>query len=445
MLKVSLIFVFIVIGFACFVLLRIHRRTNTLHEQIKETQSYQSRTRLQISNLTVHGGSGRNRSVLFLHNSYYHFYYLAKELRRRGWDAVSVSYEDPINGPHANYFHGEDVNLWSPDPDVFRQNIEELFADAVRRFRLLHFAGDGLMSFFPENWMGKDPSDIIRWKKHGNKVAYTISGCKSCVSQSSYAAWSALDNGKAACDRCMWQTRPDICSDEANLSWGREVAKYCDLVFAETAAPLDLLNSARTIITPVTMCLDPLIWDIDMNIPRELMIPKENKEVLVFHSVGNYRTRTKQDGDNIKGTRAVMAAVEQLRSENLPVRLIFRTDARNFELRYVQAQSDIVVDQLNLGRYGAISREGMMLGKAVICYINRAGKHVDDQMEWLDELPVVSATEETVYEVLKMLVLDADKRASIGRKSREYALKWHSSESCAKRYERIYDKLIVSS
>src|SRR5437867_11446411 len=46
-----------------------------------------------------------NRSVVFLHNSYYHFYYLAQALRRRGWDAITVSLEDP-HGPQALYYHG---------------------------------------------------------------------------------------------------------------------------------------------------------------------------------------------------------------------------------------------------------------------------------------------------------------------------------------------------
>ena len=111
---------------------------------------------------------GGTRSVLFLHNSYYHFYYLAKALRRRGWDALTVSLEDP-NGPNANYYHGEDVNLFSPDPLQFYKNIEEFFAEAIERFRFLHFAGDGVMSFFPENWGKDEPWDIIKWRRRGHK------------------------------------------------------------------------------------------------------------------------------------------------------------------------------------------------------------------------------------------------------------------------------------
>ena len=77
------------------------------------------------------GAAGSHvRSVLFLRNSYYHFYYLAEALRRRGWDALTVSTDDP-EGPHANYYHGEDVNLWDADPKRFRTNIEDCSWDAL--------------------------------------------------------------------------------------------------------------------------------------------------------------------------------------------------------------------------------------------------------------------------------------------------------------------------
>ena len=56
------------------------------------------------------------RSVVFLHDGYYHSYYLARALRKRGWDAVSVGMKDPINHRDAIYSHGVDLGLFSPDP-----------------------------------------------------------------------------------------------------------------------------------------------------------------------------------------------------------------------------------------------------------------------------------------------------------------------------------------
>ena len=81
-----------------------------------------------------------------------------------------------------------------------------------------------------------------------------------------------------------------------------------------------------------------------------------------------------------------------------------------------------------------------MLGKPVICYINR-NEVVGDELKLWQECPIVSATESTVYEKLKILVKNKTLRREIGQKSREYALKWHSSDACAERYEMIYDAL----
>ena len=54
----------------------------------------------------------QRRSVVFLHHSYYHFYYLALALRKRGWDAVTGSLENPP-GPNYHFYHGADINLYS--------------------------------------------------------------------------------------------------------------------------------------------------------------------------------------------------------------------------------------------------------------------------------------------------------------------------------------------
>lgn len=86
------------------------------------------------------------RSVVFYRQSYYHFYYLAQALRARGWDAVVVNLEPP-NGPNALYYHGEDLNLYHEDERFFNANIHISLNMAMPRFKLMHFAGDGYLSF----------------------------------------------------------------------------------------------------------------------------------------------------------------------------------------------------------------------------------------------------------------------------------------------------------
>ncbi|MBI2190650.1 MAG: hypothetical protein HYU36_01535 [Planctomycetes bacterium] len=379
-------------------------------------------------------------SVLFLHQSYYHFYYLAQALRLRGWDALTVSLEDP-ESPNAKYYHGSDVNLYSPDPVEFKKNILEFYEEALRRFRLLHFAGDGLMSFFPEHWNhgAEAAPDILKWREQGKKIAYTVSGCSSAVSQSSVARWSG-QGGAVVCNVCPWRSRPEVCSDPKNLSWGKKVNQYCDLVFGETVPALDYLDSPKVVREPTTMCLDSDFWNPGLEVPEEHRVSKAAGELLVYHAMGNHETRT-VNGRNIKGSHAVIQAVEQLQSEKVPVRLLFVTDRKNTEIRFYQAQADVIVDQLNYGRYGATAREGMMLGKPVICYLNRHEMKPRQELVSMREVPLVSATEASITEVLRNLLLNEAKRKEIGRASREYALKWHSAEGCAERYEKITENL----
>jgi glycosyltransferase involved in cell wall biosynthesis len=385
-------------------------------------------------------GARKRRSVVFLHHSYYHFYYLARALRRRGWDAITVSLENP-HGPNADYYHGEDLNLYSADYEQFMYNLRVFHAAAKRRFALLHFAGDGQMSFFSNNFESDDPWDILEWRNAGRKIAYTISGCNSGVAQSSVMRWSSQGGGTAVCQKCVWRLDPRVCSDTKNLAWGKAFEEHCDVIFTDALPALDHQASQKAVREPTTTCLDPMFWRPDLPVPRNYRIPRGPAEFLVYHAMGNYDVRT-MNGRNIKGTAAVVEAIEKLKTEGIRVRLIFVTGMKNTEVRFLQVQCDVIVDQLNYGRYGATAREGMMLGKPTICYLNKTESTPEQHLACLDEVPLVSATEDTVYETLRGLLLSPGKRDAIGKAGRAYALKWHSGDACAERYERIYDELM---
>lgn len=381
------------------------------------------------------------RSVIFLHHSYYHFYYLAQALRKRGWRAISVSLDDP-NGAFGQYFHGEDVNLYSADEKQLRANAEVLFEFAKTRFSMFHFAGEGRLSFFPWNFSAQEPADILEWRALGKKVAYSIGGCKDSTAQSSVHGWAVASTGRSLCDNCVWQHRPDVCSDESNLAWGRQLHRFCDAIFSEMQPSLDYLGSshAKVIRGPHTMPNSEEFWHPDLDIPEAYRLPREPGEVLVYHSVGNYDFRNVGDR-NIKGTPAVVAAVDRLRSEGVPVRLIFFSNVANTTVRYYQAQADIVVDQLWAGSYGAAGREAMMLGKPVIGFVNPFEFQPADQLEVLTTTPIISADVDTVYDAIRMLALDPEKRRTVGAATREFAVKWHGTRASARRYEEAYDRI----
>ena len=377
------------------------------------------------------------RAVAFINQCYYNFTYMARALRKRGWDAVSVSLIDP-DTPMAKLFHEVDICLFDADPKVMSQKVRDFFEEAAGRFGIIHGYGRGAFAVFPQYYdttaaYDRVPWDMLELKARGAMISYSHSGCLDMVSQSTFKAWSPN-----ACPRCSWRDRPDICSDQGNLAWGWKINAVADLICIETEPTMDFKGTARAFRDPLTFALDPDLWRPDLAPPAELVRPREPGEVVIFHAVGNYRSRT-LDGVNIKGTGAVIEAIDRMLSEGLPVRLDFVQDVPSKDMRFVQVQADIIVDQLNYGRYGAAAREGMMLGRPVVGRVNRAEPDGRDPSACILETPIVDADEDTIYEVLKTLVLDADLRRRIGEESRAHAIKWWSADALAERFEQVVD------
>jgi glycosyltransferase involved in cell wall biosynthesis len=384
--------------------------------------------------------AGDRRSVVFLNNCYYNFYYLAAALRRRGWDAVSANVADP-DGPHAQFYHDEDLNVFDHDPQRLERNIHWLMAEIESRFRMVHFYGVGAMSFRQSYFdtsreFRSVPIDFVRLRQRGIKIGYTVAGCLDGVAQSSIQKWSG------ACDKCVWQERPDVCSDQGNLAWGRKVHIMCDLVDTGGSPALDWKGNWDKIYRePIVMALDPEFWRPDIEIPEKYRLKRAPGELIVYHGVGNYNLRS-GGGRNIKGTGAIQTAIERLQSEGIAVRLEFVTDVPSRDVRYIQVQADVIVDQLNYGRYGAQASEAMMLGRPTICYINKDEPAGVPKLAFLEECPIVSASEDTIYAELKALLLDPERRERLGRASRDFAVRWHSADACAERFERVYDRIM---
>src|SRR6185369_7510224 len=133
-------------------------------------------------------------------------------------------------------------------------------------------------------------------------------------------------------------------------------------------------------------------------------------------------------------THLIVRAVEQLKAAGYPVELVFCTNVPNRDVRYYQAQADIVVDMLTYGFFGANVREAMMLGKPAVCFLRPEWLESmrAEIPEYVDELPVVSATPQTIYQVLADLVAYPELRRELGRRGREFALKWHSRQAAGR-------------
>jgi len=382
-----------------------------------------------------------SRSVLFVGQAYYNHWYLSRRLRDRGWKADLVNF-DP---GHAGHYHGEDVRLVGRTRRDLARHAA-FFARAAREYDVFHFAnahglrfGDAIHDFATHRFHEYDEIRLLR--RLGKKIVYTTNGCLDGVAQTTYRNVPPF----ATCDDCPFQQRPDVCNDAMNLAWGRARNELSDYVALLGGYRYDANVAPNVHENPWVYCLDEDLWQPDLLIPTNYRLGLREETFKVYHSVGNADTRS-QAGTmrNTKSTHIYLPLIDQLKAEGRDVELLFFKDVPNRELRYYQAQADVFVDMLTAGFFGATAREGMMLGKPVVCYL---------QPEWLenmrrelpayaDELPVVSATPDTVREVLIDLMDHPDKRAEIGRRSREFAVKWHGSREAARVWDGIYRGLL---
>ncbi len=385
-------------------------------------------------------GAGR---VLYVGQAYYNAWYLSRALRKLGWKADVLNWN--LDAGAQPFYHGEDFSLpYRRRSDLLRH--QRFYLYALRSYDIFHFTGAQNIRFgHPlHDWVAKrfsEGAEIRLLKQLGKKIVYSNNGCLDGVSQTSFASWG----DRPVCSDCPWRTVPSVCSDERNLAWGSFRNSLADYQTLTGGNRIDYNLDPRVHEVPEFYCLDPDFWHPDLMIPANYRLPLPASTVKIYHAVGNVQARSEAKTlRNLKSTHIHIAAIERLKQRGYDVELIFFQDVPNRELRFYQAQADIVVDMLTYGFFGATSREAMMLGKPVVCYLREEWL---DQMraeipEYVEELPVVSATPETVDDVLAELVDNPEKRREIGRRSREFALKWHSAEAAATRFDAIYRGLL---
>ena len=154
--------------------------------------------------------------------------------------------------------------------------------------------------------------------------------------------------------------------------------------------------------------------------------PSDRQRPLIVHAPSSRRR---------KGTDAVIAACEGLDADLELVEGLHHDEA--FE-RYRAA--DIVVDQLNAGWYGLFAIECMALGKPVVSYLHDEAVARTREAFGVD-VPIVSATAETLRERLLPLVASADERRRVGAVSRAYVERVHDLERVADRLLDLYRRL----
>lgn len=180
----------------------------------------------------------------------------------------------------------------------------------------------------------------------------------------------------------------------------------------------------------------PLHVDLAQWLPscRQSPANGRNGTVFVAHAP-NHR--------GFKGTEFVFEAVQLLQEEGLMVELILMEGKQNHEVRNIlESQTDILLEQLLFTGHGLNGLEGLASGLPVIANLE------DDSLlrpfrrwSYFSECPIVSASPETITDVLRKLVTRPELRHQLGRAGREYAEKYHGLDSAQHMFGAVIDYL----
>lgn len=242
------------------------------------------------------------------------------------------------------------------------------------------------------------------------------------------------------CDRLgpdFWESHDyRMCSVCASYDPCRSKEKRSRVSRMSQYADLELSNGIVSAQMPNILWFDNAI-DTDLWRPRSLEeIPDRfrlptTQKLRIYNSFGNRGVR----GDT-KGSAIIRDAVNRLISESYPVEFMFFDSVPNLDLIYLQAQADIVIDQLFMGWHGSTAVECMACGKPVITYIRPEVQEIAPRGH-----PLIYADADTLYDVVKKLVVDNQYRYEMGQRSRTYAVGNHDYRVIGVKLRNLYSML----
>ena len=362
------------------------------------------------------------KSILFVRPDYHCSFFYRNEFRNSGWKAdiyVPSSYPK-------NLLYSEKDILQAPHIKLKNRKIEAATNHFVLAFWWLttfwryqfhvyygrppilsrYEAKLGLTKLFGKNFL----FELWLAKFFRIKLIYLPTGCNDDESKENFLKF---DDGNV-CNNCgVW----DRCSDvNNNLNFSR-VRRYFDINIGSGA-----IDSSQFRMTHMKYkSIDLNLWSPDLLVPKEHLLPATNK-LRILHSAYLDKSGRNWKGRNIKGSPHVLEAIKRLQKEGHPVEYFFIKDKPSNQMRFYQAQADIVVEQLIVGWWGSTFVEASALGKPLICYLRPSWKEFFFKtFPEYKTLPVIEAETKTVYESLKKLIIDHDFRRMKGIESRKFA------------------------
>ena len=308
---------------------------------------------------------------------------------------------------------------------------------ALTRYDVFHFwAQPHIIPPLYNTFTKHFPFDLAAIKKAGKKIVWQSDGCFPMVRPTIWK--TSID--PEVCFVCQ-TTQGDtygFCSNVNTIHLNEAMTRYADLRFG-MGLNLDFELDAEFVFFPV----DVDRWHPGLDIPAQYRYAKKTPEtILIYHGVGSHVIGNR---GNIKGTMWIHETVRDLEAEGYNIELMHVERIPHEEVRYYQAQADIVVDQLLIGGGGQNSRECLALGKPVLTRVHPQQHDAFRKASTpYGPPPYVETDRHTLKANLTRLIADRSERERIGEESAKFAKHVLAPEASASRFVEHYRSLFES-
>src|ERR1700733_1018810 len=237
---------------------------------------------------------------------------------------------------------------------------------------------DVFVFHFGSSLASESLADIPLLKKMGKAVVFYFHGCDIRQSEATIKKYKI-----SACNECL----PQRCNRNRDLA--RDVAfKYADRIWVSTPDLLEFVPRSELFVQPIDLSVFP--YENRGGLPT----PAKTEKTRIVHAPSDRA---------LKGTKYIIAAIEALQREGLPVELLLLEKIPHAELVGKIREADFAVDQLLFGSYGTFSVELMAQGIPTICYLREDVKDI-----YPKDLPLVNANPETIKDVIRYMEENQD-------------------------------------
>ena len=348
-------------------------------------------------------------------------YDITRGLRELGINADCALWDDCGEGW---LIKGWDENLHMekiPEPFVrWKQRVKmaKFISNVATKYDIIHFHCRPTLWY--TNHLFSDYTDTKFLKSIGKKLFVSFWGCD-------IRNWKRDINYKwSPCNRCSLPMKL-YCKTTSDKTINA-ARKYCNAMFSGGDLKIEYPDLIWGNLAIDTREIHP---GIKNDIPEKYVIPRESDDILVFHAFGNSKKRP-----DVKGSGYIKSAIDNLIHDGYNIKYTFIDNVPTQDIKYIQCQADIVVDQLCAGWYGTTAVECMALEKPVIAYLREDILQICPN----ENIPIVNANPKTLEQTLIELIGDPGKLKELGKSGREYAVKYHDRKAVAKEFVKYYEE-----